>query len=359
MKAKRTALLVVLACLIGAVAPAQLAVNNQGDVGLFTIPTADQPLPGHFTLGAYGWLDQMVAGDLPGNNTLFRDRTYRHAAGEFSLGFGFTQVLVDLRELRRRELPQPRRLAGRRHQRNAPSGAVLLQRGDEGSLRNEGHALLGRRRELPRRPLARGPRAGQQRHARDQRRSVRPADQLAPHRLGVGRRDHQGDLHRHGVVSPRGTPGLRRAPGQSAALRDRRRYPDGRPADPHHQRDRPHDLRRRRLPRAEPVLPERRRPVLAWARPVSRSRRCVQRQHRSPLQARQQPDPVRRSGGPHVCGLAASPAAAGHRAAPGSRDSGRRRGVQGRARPGPPRRLRRPPQRRRPTRSSSTPAAPA
>jgi len=91
MKAKRTALLVVLACLIGAAAPAQLAVNNQGDIGLFTIPTADQPQPGHFTLGAYGWLDQMVAGDLPGNDTLFRDRTYRHAAGAFSLGFGFNR----------------------------------------------------------------------------------------------------------------------------------------------------------------------------------------------------------------------------------------------------------------------------
>jgi OOP family OmpA-OmpF porin len=91
MKAMRTALLAMLACLIGATANAQVAPNNQGDIGLFTMPTADQPQPGTFTFGAYGWLEQLNAGDLPGTDFDLRDRTYRHVAGEFSLGFGFTR----------------------------------------------------------------------------------------------------------------------------------------------------------------------------------------------------------------------------------------------------------------------------
>lgn len=91
MKAKRTALLGMLACLTGAVASAQVAPNNQGDIGLFTMPTADQPQPGRFTLGAYGWLEQQTAGDLVDQNTDPRTRVFRHVAGEFSLGFGFTR----------------------------------------------------------------------------------------------------------------------------------------------------------------------------------------------------------------------------------------------------------------------------
>ncbi|MGH9367530.1 MAG: hypothetical protein ACRD3M_07640, partial [Thermoanaerobaculia bacterium] len=91
MTAKRTALLGMLACLISAVASAQIAPNNQGDIGLFTIPTADQPLPGHLTLGFYGWLEQLPAADLPFTETLLRDRIYRRVAGEFSLGYGITR----------------------------------------------------------------------------------------------------------------------------------------------------------------------------------------------------------------------------------------------------------------------------
>jgi outer membrane protein OmpA-like peptidoglycan-associated protein len=91
MKAMRTAFLAMLACLIVATASAQVAPNNQGDIGLFTIPTADQPQPGTFTLGAYGWLEQLVAGDLPGTDFAMRDRVYRHTAGEFSLGYAFTR----------------------------------------------------------------------------------------------------------------------------------------------------------------------------------------------------------------------------------------------------------------------------
>jgi outer membrane protein OmpA-like peptidoglycan-associated protein len=90
MKATRTALLGMLACLSGAAASAQVAVNNQGDIGLFTMPTADQPQPGTLTLGTYFWLEQLAAGDLPFADTVVRDRVYQHLAGEFSLGYGFT-----------------------------------------------------------------------------------------------------------------------------------------------------------------------------------------------------------------------------------------------------------------------------
>ncbi|HYB54463.1 MAG TPA: hypothetical protein VEG84_11410, partial [Thermoanaerobaculia bacterium] len=91
MKAKRAALLGMLACLISAAASAQLATNNQGDIGLFTMPTADQPQPGHFTLGAYGWFEQLAAADLPYTTTDVRTRVFRHVAGEFSLGFGINK----------------------------------------------------------------------------------------------------------------------------------------------------------------------------------------------------------------------------------------------------------------------------
>jgi len=91
MTAKRTALLAMVLCLAGAAASAQVAPNNQGDIGLFTMPTADQPQPGRFTLGAYGWLEQLTAGDLPDSDTDPRTRVFRHIAGEFSLGLGLTR----------------------------------------------------------------------------------------------------------------------------------------------------------------------------------------------------------------------------------------------------------------------------
>ncbi|HTO86583.1 MAG TPA: OmpA family protein [Thermoanaerobaculia bacterium] len=91
MKAKRTALLGMLACLIGAVASAQIAPDNGGDIGLFTMPTADQPQPGTFTLGAYGWLQQLAAGNLPDQNIPDRNRVYQQASFEGSVGYGFTR----------------------------------------------------------------------------------------------------------------------------------------------------------------------------------------------------------------------------------------------------------------------------
>ena len=90
MKAKRTALLAMLVCLIGAAASAQIAPSTSGDIGLFTIPTADTPRAGQLTLGVYGWKEQLGAGNLAFTDTDFRSRLYSHWAGEGSLGFGLT-----------------------------------------------------------------------------------------------------------------------------------------------------------------------------------------------------------------------------------------------------------------------------
>jgi outer membrane protein OmpA-like peptidoglycan-associated protein len=90
MKAKRTALLGMFVCLIGAAASAQIAPSTSGDIGLFTIPTADTPRAGQLTLGVYGWKEQLAAGNLAFADTDFRSRLYSHWAGEGSLGLGLT-----------------------------------------------------------------------------------------------------------------------------------------------------------------------------------------------------------------------------------------------------------------------------
>lgn len=90
MKAKRTALLMMLVCLIAAGASAQIAPSTTGDIGLFTIPTADTPRANQLTLGVYGWKEQLVAGQLAFNDNDFRNRLYAHWAGEVSLGLGLT-----------------------------------------------------------------------------------------------------------------------------------------------------------------------------------------------------------------------------------------------------------------------------
>jgi outer membrane protein OmpA-like peptidoglycan-associated protein len=89
MKAKRSALLSLLICLAGASAFAQIAPNNQGDIGLFTMPTADNPRAGQLTLGLYGWLERLVAGELP-TDADHRTRLYNHWAVEGSVGMGLT-----------------------------------------------------------------------------------------------------------------------------------------------------------------------------------------------------------------------------------------------------------------------------
>ena len=89
MKAKRTALLGILVCLMGATAFGQTAPNNVGDIGLFTMPTADNPRAGQLSLGFYGWKEQLVAGDLP-SDPPWRSRLYNHWAGAGSLNLGLT-----------------------------------------------------------------------------------------------------------------------------------------------------------------------------------------------------------------------------------------------------------------------------
>ena len=90
MKVKRAALLGLLVCLIGASASAQIAPGNQGDIGLFTMPSADTPRMGMLTFGIYGWKEQLVAGNLAFSDTESRRRLFSHWAGEASLGLGLT-----------------------------------------------------------------------------------------------------------------------------------------------------------------------------------------------------------------------------------------------------------------------------
>ena len=89
MKVKRAALVGMLLC-VSAAASAQIAPSNTGDIGLFTMPTADSPRAGQLTLGIYGWKEPLIAGNLPFSNTDYRSRLYNQWAGEGSLGLGLT-----------------------------------------------------------------------------------------------------------------------------------------------------------------------------------------------------------------------------------------------------------------------------
>ena len=90
MKVTRTALLVTLLCLTAAASRAQVAPNIGGDIGLFTMPTAQSPWSGQLTLGLYGWKEQLVAGDLQGLGIPEKNRLYHQYSGELSLGLGLT-----------------------------------------------------------------------------------------------------------------------------------------------------------------------------------------------------------------------------------------------------------------------------
>ena len=92
MMAKRTVLLGMLICLTGAVAFGQPAVSPRttgGDIGLFTMTTADSPRAGQFTLGFYGWYTPRIAGEIydgqPSNT-----RYFTQFGGAGSLGLGLT-----------------------------------------------------------------------------------------------------------------------------------------------------------------------------------------------------------------------------------------------------------------------------
>ncbi len=96
MMAKRTVLLGMLICLTAGAAFGQVGVgaavvapSSQGDIGLLTMPTADNPRAGQFTLGMYGLLEQRVAGALAiGDDDQIR--VYRHWQGTGSIGLGLT-----------------------------------------------------------------------------------------------------------------------------------------------------------------------------------------------------------------------------------------------------------------------------
>jgi outer membrane protein OmpA-like peptidoglycan-associated protein len=90
MMAKRT-LLGMLICLTGVAAYGQVAVapTSQGDIGLITMPTADNPRAGQFTFGVYGWLEQRVAGPLVAGDP-DRIRVFRQLSGEATFGLGLT-----------------------------------------------------------------------------------------------------------------------------------------------------------------------------------------------------------------------------------------------------------------------------
>ncbi len=90
--AKRTVLLGMLIGLVGAAAfaqPAVIAPNAGGDIGLFTMTTADGPRAGQLTLGLYGWYLPRTAGqiytDQPSNS-----RYFTQFGGAGSVGLGLT-----------------------------------------------------------------------------------------------------------------------------------------------------------------------------------------------------------------------------------------------------------------------------
>ncbi len=99
MMAKRTVLLGMLICLTAGAAFGQAGVgvavvapSSEGDIGLLTMPTADNPRAGQFTLGIYGLLEQRVAGPLVlGDDDQIS--VFRHWAASGSIGLGLTNWL--------------------------------------------------------------------------------------------------------------------------------------------------------------------------------------------------------------------------------------------------------------------------
>lgn len=92
MTSKRTVLLGMLIGLIGAAAfgqPAVIAPNSGGDIGLFTMSTADSPRAGQFTLGLYGWYATRTAGEFYPEQNEGR-RYFAQYGGTGSVGLGLT-----------------------------------------------------------------------------------------------------------------------------------------------------------------------------------------------------------------------------------------------------------------------------
>jgi len=92
MMAKRTVLLGMLICATSVAAfgqPAAIAPNVGGDVGLFTMSTADNPRAGQFTMGMYAWYQPQIAGPFFLNQP-DETRYFAQYGGNVSLGLGLT-----------------------------------------------------------------------------------------------------------------------------------------------------------------------------------------------------------------------------------------------------------------------------
>ena len=208
MMAKRTVLLGMLICLTAGAAFGQVGVGaavvaptTEGDIGLLTMPTADNPRAGQFTLGIYGLLEQRIAGPLVlGDDDQIR--VFRHWAGTGSIGLGLTNWW---------SIFASRRPRGHARAAEAGSAGVVngiplvgpfdVQEGEKIRLGTKFNFHSEADPELPHGPLAGRAHPDLQRddpHRRE-RDAHRPA-QLAPRRLGVGRRGYEGHLHGHGLV---------------------------------------------------------------------------------------------------------------------------------------------------------------
>ncbi len=92
MMAKRTALLGMLICATSLAAlgqPVVVAPQIGGDIGLFTMPTADNPRAGQFTLGMYAFYQPQIAGPYFPNQP-DESRFFNQYGGTVSLGLGLT-----------------------------------------------------------------------------------------------------------------------------------------------------------------------------------------------------------------------------------------------------------------------------
>ena len=92
MMAKRTVLLGMLICATCVAAfgqPAVVAPNVGGDIGLFTMSTADNPRAGQFTLGVYAWYQPQIAGPFFLSQS-DATRYFDQYGGTVSLGLGLT-----------------------------------------------------------------------------------------------------------------------------------------------------------------------------------------------------------------------------------------------------------------------------
>ena len=92
MMAKRTVLLGMLICATSVAAfgqPAAVAPNVGGDIGLFTMSTADNPRAGQFTMGMYAWYQPQIAGPFFLNQQ-DESRYFAQYGGNVSLGLGLT-----------------------------------------------------------------------------------------------------------------------------------------------------------------------------------------------------------------------------------------------------------------------------